>query len=872
MHPNCTAPLELRPQRQSIPGGLANTQAKPRLNTPSPTYARSSGKLKQLESHIEDFWTVEQPPPTGPSDTSMVSIAAAAPASSQARLSTHTYSPIVRHPSRTLTGSSPKKSNASAVASMNRCFSPSPCPQLDLTATHAFSHQHASSSTAAGPSRHASPAVHEPSSTTSPSDSASMMAMAPSAPNQVYANPFGQIRSAETLDSCSWSVLPTNAGPGSALSAPTLPSSAGRCLDALIPDEDGLAILQSYFDNVTWMLDSVDHTLLQETLEQAGRHGCAAIHPHRLACLFLAMALGDHFSCSLTVPNESSRTRTPSPQHSAPSWFSAASACLFTPCLQNNVVTAPTVDACAALHLMVAFMHLSGDAKLSSGVNNTIGLALRLAHSLGLDEGDAPGHPARLPAHRCPPETLRGSRTYRELLVQERFLALELARPQQVEVRLCRYDPLPQPLPFLPHDNVFGSAYSIHTFHRLKHRFSEFIAIVFEQACGPRRPSYPIILEVDDRIRRFESAAPAWLLLRNPLPADMGRYLDELEVGKVVRQRHSLVLLVHKLFFTLHRPYFFAYLRSSQHVDPVQRESNNQNGEGSQTSKMDAEARFEASFVATVNSATWITAMYSSILDSCPGVLKLPVLTQNAFSAAMVQVNALLHCPDHRLGDRVRADLVKNAKNLQIAAATQLCRLAQPASQIVHAFIDLVSPRGVRTMSPHVGSKSQHDGESATSVSGSQSRDGSEDVDSTSCASMPALMSRPTKRESSTSEYHAKSSNAPQRPDQNCSSVAQGCLLQPPLSMDDVSVGSCSSPGQLHANLDMELGSESHQPDRHSACTVGRKPAAQSQRRPDASVRVQASLESAWIVSESRVSGHGRSERRSAETVAVSRR
>ncbi|KAJ9480310.1 hypothetical protein PHBOTO_003558 [Pseudozyma hubeiensis] len=159
-------------------------------------------------------------------------------------------------------------------------------------------------------------------------------------------------------------------------------------LDVLLPFRDGLDLLHAYHQGIGWIYTPVDRTTLLETLEEAERHGADSIHPHRLACLLAALALGDLFSHCFPASSPS-----PSPSSSSAAspadvqlkrgriWFGVASACL-AGCRNNaELMQNPTPDACSALYLMSTYLLCSNDEQLFHRSQGLTSLALILAKS-----------------------------------------------------------------------------------------------------------------------------------------------------------------------------------------------------------------------------------------------------------------------------------------------------------------------------------------------------------------------------------------------------------------------------------------------------------------------------------------------------------
>ena len=149
-------------------------------------------------------------------------------------------------------------------------------------------------------------------------------------------------------------------------------------LDLLLPARDGLDLLHSYHQGTGWIYSPFDRNSLFNTLEEAERHGADSIHPHRLACLLAALALGDLFSpCFPSASNPAQTIDTPSKRGRI--WFGVASACLAGSHTDTDLMRHPTPDACSALYLMSTYLLCSNDEELFHRSQGLTGLALILA-------------------------------------------------------------------------------------------------------------------------------------------------------------------------------------------------------------------------------------------------------------------------------------------------------------------------------------------------------------------------------------------------------------------------------------------------------------------------------------------------------------
>ncbi|SPO26996.1 uncharacterized protein UTRI_10459_B [Ustilago trichophora] len=176
-------------------------------------------------------------------------------------------------------------------------------------------------------------------------------------------------------------------------------------LDVLLPCRDGLDLLHAYHQGIGWIHSPVDRTTLLETLEEAQRHGADSIHPHRLACLLAALALGDLFSSCFPSSASSPAQPIESPSKRGRIWFGVASACLAGSRTEPELMHNPTPDACSALYLMSTYLLCSNDEELFHRSQGLTGLALILAKSALVPScipSARPQSPSQTAAPSCP--------------------------------------------------------------------------------------------------------------------------------------------------------------------------------------------------------------------------------------------------------------------------------------------------------------------------------------------------------------------------------------------------------------------------------------------------------------------------------------
>ncbi|KAJ3568149.1 hypothetical protein NP233_g5908 [Leucocoprinus birnbaumii] len=295
-----------------------------------------------------------------------------------------------------------------------------------------------------------------------------------------------------------------------------------------------------YYTYAAWMynpisMDTFDtqvYTTFYDT--NAGQHGDDPALPHKLALLFMVLAIGSLMNTALPAYNLE-----------AEKYHQLARAALF----QTSIFDAPTLHAVQALYLMTFYLFLADRHGTASGARWAImGIAVKVGQSIGLhrDSGRWKVDPI---------ETQRRRELFWELFTYDSWQCLTFGRPPSFA---------------LPHIDCkqphLGDASDEQAFHAWKHRFSsECMNLLHDQAFGAKMPTYATILQLDRKMRAFPVPPILQIAGFGNTETRPGGYPETI---MLTLQRHIVLALREMNLLYLHRS-FFARAISDHPKDPL---------------------------------------------------------------------------------------------------------------------------------------------------------------------------------------------------------------------------------------------------------------------------------------------------------------
>ncbi|WOO81902.1 putative transcriptional regulatory protein [Vanrija pseudolonga] len=302
-------------------------------------------------------------------------------------------------------------------------------------------------------------------------------------------------------------------------------SGAARAKAFLPSWEEAGHMLQSYWDHVNWIHQTIPRATLDAYLASAYDPD-AATAPHALACVFLAMALGVLFDIAR-----------------APFHPRGRELFLIAQDILHRSPSKPSVALVQAQVLLGTYILNDNDADGAERYWTILGSAIKSAQSVGLHrDGAAFGlSPAEVDERRV---------LFWELMEYDRTQALSFGRPCGLSNRhadtrfLERSDSLPD-----------ESGY-----HAAKHRLVRMLEAVIDVQVQPTPVSYATVVELDGQLQEFRRTLPE-SLMSNVAIQDLP--LDTDQHPHLVLQRLGIRLLIAETRLHLNRAAFVQALKTN---------------------------------------------------------------------------------------------------------------------------------------------------------------------------------------------------------------------------------------------------------------------------------------------------------------------
>ncbi|KAI5992271.1 fungal-specific transcription factor domain-containing protein [Pisolithus orientalis] len=329
---------------------------------------------------------------------------------------------------------------------------------------------------------------------------------------------------------------------------PFKPADSTLSVEDLVNDclptwERACVLRDAYFEQASWLFQSVSHAQISEELLPAyymngARHvTTAGNNPHLLGLLFLVLAIG-----ALLDPNQEPRTSEAARYHQV----AHAAICL------QSVMEKPSLETIQALHLLSIYNALSGNEFAGKETSmetswSLVTLAAHLAHTLGL-------HRDSLRWGLSPKITERRRIVFWDLFVADVWNSLEAGRPPTFSLPYidCQF-----PGGGSPHDKPHTGSDKQAFYGPWTLRFaSDCVADVAARTLTCDAPSYSTILELDHKVRNFpvtevveefvaaaSGATPARTVDKDiGVMESMGRYV-------MSNAREVILLYIHRSYF-----------------------------------------------------------------------------------------------------------------------------------------------------------------------------------------------------------------------------------------------------------------------------------------------------------------------------------
>ncbi|KAJ9102363.1 hypothetical protein QFC21_002763 [Naganishia friedmannii] len=323
-----------------------------------------------------------------------------------------------------------------------------------------------------------------------------------------------------------WGLLP-------AWEAESSLANSGRVAD------EGNRMVQAYWENVGWMYDCIPRLIFDNDYLPSVYSATLPPNPHKLAVVYLVMALGVMFDLERREPFDPL----------AAELFRLGSACLTV----NGALARPSVATVQALNLIGNFMLNQRETDGANAYWPILGVGGYTVTALGLHRDGTAF------SGLSPYETEERRKVFWEMMTLDRLQAMCFARPcalsnRSVDTKFPGEDALigEEGLPDQDH------------FHDAKYRLVYIMDKVIDEQTKTSRTTYKDILAIDGEIQKFAME----------LPQEMqpGVKASSLELGPDVNphtilHRFSIRLLIQETIIYLHRAYFVKALQENP-TDP----------------------------------------------------------------------------------------------------------------------------------------------------------------------------------------------------------------------------------------------------------------------------------------------------------------
>ncbi|PWN42229.1 hypothetical protein IE81DRAFT_323712 [Ceraceosorus guamensis] len=400
----------------------------------------------------------------------------------------------------------------------------------------------------------------------------------------------------------------------------------------------------------------------------------SALHPHRLAILFVVLSIGTIFDVRSAAEPEASR------EYYSYSWAALS---------LSNVTEAPSLEALIALHLIGFYLNSRRGGRYVESYWGISGLAMRLAIAMGLHRDPGTWN---LPQ----PLTQRRRRVFWELWSLDCFRAIAFCRPPALFAHHMDVE-APQQWNM---DDPFITANGV--FHAMKCKINIINSGMLDQCLCSNKAEYSDILNYDAQFRAWLNSTPPQMqptVVRpnGPSREDEAAFLAKAERDNARReaelsssrpatieamrndlQAHVHVFNCHQSLLLLHRAWF---ARELHRLDRTQDDS----AYASKVRQSDSDPLTSpcAKSITTVldAGASIIELVRSAFVQHTYAVLRQYYMWVAAFSAAAVQSLWVVRCPGHPLSKAALLSL-EHATNLFTAGARLHETLSNPLNTL----------------------------------------------------------------------------------------------------------------------------------------------------------------------------------------------
>ncbi|WRT64573.1 uncharacterized protein IL334_001505 [Kwoniella shivajii] len=300
-------------------------------------------------------------------------------------------------------------------------------------------------------------------------------------------------------------------------------------LRAELPDYDleGRSLVESYWENVNWQYQPIPRAMFENDHVMNAYDTEASPNAHKIACVFLVMALGAMFDLN-----------RPPFHHRGEQLFRIGRTCISIVGLENS--SPATVQA---LHLMGTYILNDKRGNGAEVFWPILGTAVKVAQSLGLHrDGSHFG--------LSPYEIEERRQVWWEVVTYDRLQALCFGRPCATSDKYADTK-IPENTELIGDESGF---------HRAKYTLITMMERVIDVQAQANAVSYSAVMQLDSELREFKKNLPEHLL---PNVAIQDLPLDRSVEPHLVIHRLGIRLQVAQMRLLLNRPLFARALKDN---------------------------------------------------------------------------------------------------------------------------------------------------------------------------------------------------------------------------------------------------------------------------------------------------------------------
>lgn len=400
--------------------------------------------------------------------------------------------------------------------------------------------------------------------------------------------------------------------------------------------DDGMSMVKAYWENVDWMYNVVPRVIFDSDYLPSVYHSSEPPSPHKLAVVYLVMALGVMFHLERHEPYDPLGDLL----------FRMGFACLTV----NDGLSRASIATVQALCLVGNYMLNDRSPNGANAFWPILGIANNTVTALGLHRDGTAFNGL------SPYEIEERRKVFWEITTLDRLQAMCFARPSALSNRSFdtkfpgSADTTPEHC--LPDED---------SYHRSKYQLVHLMELVIDEQTRTTAGSYNQVLKIDAEIMQFRADLPATMVPT----AKASALSKEIDLHPhMVLHRYSIRLLVMETRIYLHRAYFVRAL----HENP--------------TDPSKSSGRFHKSFISIFESAVELVSIVHEMVVYHPSlVARWWFYWFHAFSAAVCLAAICIRSPNSGFASPAYMSLVTACNLAQAAVPGSKAKCGLPILQ-----------------------------------------------------------------------------------------------------------------------------------------------------------------------------------------------